>query len=81
MVMNPNCQCFKANTGECLHAAAPRPWFGRPQCVLIFPPDDPRWRGCALRYPHLKPDGYPLPPPSVLRRDGSLVATRMPPNV
>lgn len=63
-----------------MHHAAPKPWFGRPQCLLVFPAADPRQKNCALQYPHKKPDGYPLTPPSVLRRECSMVELKVPPN-
>ena len=73
MPTNVNCQCFRASDSACLHAAAPRKWFGMPQCVLIWPSFDARSVGCALQYPHQRPDGYPLPPPSTVRREGSML--------
>ena len=81
MVMNVNCQCVRQSDHACMHHAAPKPWFGRPQCLLVFPAADPRQKGCALQYPHKRPDGYPLAPPSVLRREGSTVELKVPPNV
>jgi len=78
--MNVNCQCVRASDHACMHHAAPKPWFGRPQCLLVYPAADPRQRGCALQYPYTKPDGYPLGPPNVLRREGSMVELKAPPN-
>lgn len=80
MGMNVNCQCVRASDQACMHHAAPKPWFGRPQCLLVYPAADPRQKGCALQYPHTKPDGYPLAPPSILRREGSMVELRVPPH-
>lgn len=65
-----NCQHAKRG-GLCTHHAAPRRLFGLPNCVLVYPPADPRLGGCLLVFPHARPDGYPNPPPSVLRREGS----------
>lgn len=62
MPTNINCQCYRK--GQCMHADAPRGWFRRTLCVLEFPPTDPRTpNGCALQYPHKRPDGFPLPQP------------------
>lgn len=69
MPINVNCQHFRYG-GECSHHAAPRKWFGLARCVLSDPPADPRLRTCALVYPHQRPDGYPLPPPSTEQRLG-----------
>jgi hypothetical protein len=81
MVIKVNCQCVRATDHACMHHAAPKPWFGRPQCLLVYPAADPRQKkGCALQYPYTKPDGYPLGPPSVLRREGSMVELKVPPN-
>ena len=60
MPTNVNCQYFRASDSACLHAAAPRKWFGLAQCVLIWPSFDARHAGCALQYPHRRPEGYPL---------------------
>ena len=70
MPINVNCQHFKYG-GHCTHQAAPRQWFGLPQCVEMHPPADWRLRGCALIYPHTKSDGYPLPPPGTVPKLGS----------
>ncbi len=78
MPFNANCQCFR--DGACMHHVAPRVWFGRQRCVLEYPPADPRLRGCAIQAPHTKPDGYPVGPPSVLRREGSFVEYMAPRN-
>jgi hypothetical protein len=81
MVINVNCQCVRASDHACMHHAAPKRWFGRPQCLLVYPAADPRQRGCALQYPHMKPEGYPLGPPSTLRREKSVVGLKAPQNV
>jgi hypothetical protein len=78
MVMNPNCQCVRVNDGACMHHAAPKQFFGMPQCLLMHIPVDPRLRGCALQYPHKRPDGYPLPPPNKTRREGSAIELKKP---
>lgn len=63
-----NCQCYRQ--GKCYHHAAPRGFFRHTQCILLGHPD-PRIKACALQYPYAKPDGYPLPPPSRVIREGS----------
>ena len=69
MPTNINCQCYRK--GQCMHADAPRFWFRRTLCVLEFPPTDPRTLlGCALQYPHKRPDGFPLPPPMRVMPEG-----------
>lgn len=71
MPMNVNCQHFGYG-GHCTHHAAPRKLLGLPQCVVMYPPADPRlMHGCRIALPHTKPDGRPLPPPSLIRREGS----------
>lgn len=70
MPTNVNCQHFKYG-GHCTHHVAPRKLFGLTGCVLMHPPADPRLSGCMLVWPHTKPDGYPLPPPSRMQREGS----------
>lgn len=58
-----NCQ-HATNNGCCSHHAAPRKFFGLPNCIVMFPPTDARLlTGCKLAYPYQKPDGHPLPPP------------------
>ena len=71
MQIHINCQHFE-DGGGCTHHAAPRKLFGLPRCVVLSPPADRRLTGCRLVLPHAKPDGYPLPPPGHVRRDGSL---------
>jgi hypothetical protein len=63
-----NCQCFRQQDCACMHHAAPKPWIGRPQCVLVTQPSDPRLRGCELQYPYQRPDGRPNFPASDLVR-------------
>ena len=71
MPINVNCQHFK-DGGHCTHHAAPRKLWGLPRCVLMHPHSDARLVGsCRLVWPHQKPDGYPLPPPGVIQRQGS----------
>jgi len=80
MPINVNCQHYKYG-GHCTHHAAPRRWFGLPQCVVMAPPADLRLRGCELIYPHTRPDGYPLPPPSTLQGIGSQQAYTLTPMI
>ena len=56
MPVTINCRCYRE--GQCLHQAAPRPWFGRPDCILVGN-GDPRVKACALQV-----RDNPPPPPS-----------------
>ena len=77
---NINCQCYQ--NGNCLHHAAPRRWIGKPQCVLLNAPKDPRTKeGCALQYEYPRPDAPLRPPPARVIQDGVSYDTLMPPNV
>lgn len=76
---NINCQCYR--NGNCLHHSAPRRWFGKPECVLLDAPKDPRTKeGCALQYEHPRPDAPLRPPPARVIREGVSYDTLMPPN-
>jgi hypothetical protein len=76
---NINCQCYQ--NGNCLHHAAPRRWIGKPQCVLLNAPKDPRTKeGCALQYEYPRPDAPLRPPPARVIQDGVSYDTLMPPN-
>lgn len=78
-IPNINCQCYRK--GDCLHHAAPRGWFGPSSCILIYTKSDPRIpEGCNLQYPYKRPDGFPLPPPARLIREGSGDERYLPPN-
>ena len=66
---NINCQCYR--NGNCLHHSAPRRWFGKPECVLLDAPKDPRTKeGCALQYEYPRPDAPLRPPPARVIREG-----------
>jgi len=81
MPISVNCQHIK-DGDRCSCNGAPRKWWGLAQCVLVNPPADMRLRnGCAFQWPHAKPDGYPLPPPSTIRREGSDRAYTLPPSI
>lgn len=76
MPTNINCMCF--SRGKCLHAAAPRGWFGPPLCV-IDNNLDPRITKCALQYPHKDPrTGKPNFPPIRIVVEGSSTEYKLP---
>lgn len=76
---NINCQCYR--NGNCLHHAAPSRWIGKPHCVLLDAPKDPRTKaGCALQYEYPRPDAPLRPPPARVIRDGVSYDTLLPPN-
>jgi len=59
---NINCQCYRH--GKCLHHAAPRRIIGKPMCVLLDAPEDPRIKpGCVLQNKYPRPNAPPPPPP------------------
>lgn len=66
MPTNINCQCFR-NNGDCLHPAVPQPFFGKPQCLIMFGSRDPRVSGCALLTPKV------APPPREIVRGGKII--------
>lgn len=58
-----NCQCFHAPMA-CLHPSAPRPFFGKPICIIAVPPSDIRLRDhCSLREMIPRPSLKPTKPP------------------
>lgn len=64
------------DNGTCLHALAPKPWFGKPTCILAHPPknDIRTVYGCKLQYPFKRPDAPPSPSPArIVKSNGQFV--------
>ena len=63
MHFNVNCKHFKA-PHNCTSKYAPRGFFAKPTCILIFPRGDQRFLpGCAVQEQHPRPMQMLKPPP------------------